>query len=62
MLARWMNGVQMITPQFCLLLLRVSLSSFARAIPSCKFMFIFQLPATIFFLIFLSFKKLIYSV
>ena len=58
MLARWMNGVQMMTPQLGFSAVSVSLSSFARAIPSCRFMFIFQLPATIFFLIFFRFKSL----
>ena len=42
--------MQMMTPQFGFSAVSVSLSSFARAIPSCRFMFIFQLPATIFFL------------
>ena len=51
MLARWINGVQMTTPQLGLSAFSVSLSSFARAMPSWRFMFIFQLPATIFFLI-----------
>ena len=58
MLAKWINGVQITTPQLGLSALSVSLSSFARAIPSCRFMFIFQLPATIFFLMFLRFNKL----
>src|SRR5574344_501459 len=52
-----MNGVQITTPQLGFSADNVSLSSLARAIPSCRFMFIFQLPATIFFLIFLFFFK-----
>ena len=47
----------MITSQFGLSATNASLISLARATPSCRFMFIFQLPATIFFLIFLFFLK-----
>ena len=52
-----MNGVQITTSQFGFSATNASLISFARATPSCRFMFIFQLPATIFFLIFLFFLK-----
>ena len=45
----------MITSQLGFSAVSVSLSSLARASPSCRFMFIFQLPATIFFLIVVSF-------
>src|SRR5574344_992846 len=57
-----MNGVQITTPQLGFSADNVSLSSLARAIPSCRFMFIFQLPATIFFLIFLFFFKSLYII
>src|SRR5574344_80317 len=55
-----MNGVQITTPQLGFSAFNVSFNSFAKAIPSCRFMFIFQLPATIFFLIFLLFIKSLY--
>ena len=57
--AKWMNGVQMTTSQFGLSAAKAAFNSVAKATPSCKFRFIFQLPATIFFLISFLFKRLI---
>src|SRR3712207_1443491 len=54
-----MNGVQITTSQLGLSACSASLISFAKATPSCRFSFIFQLPATIFFLIVFNFLKLI---
>ena len=51
----------MITSQLGLSAAKASFTSFAKARPSCRFRFIFQLPATIFFLIFLFFFKSVYS-
>ena len=57
-----MNGVQITTSQLGLFTVSVSFSSLANAKPSCRFIFIFQLPATIFFLIFIFFlKSLLYN-
>src|SRR3712207_6562153 len=53
-----MKGVQITTSQLGLSAVIASLISFASAIPSCRFMFIFQLPATIFFLIVVFFIKI----
>ena len=58
--AKWINGVQMITSQLGFSLANASFSSFAKAIPSWRVLFIFQFPATMFFLILFSlFKGLI---
>ena len=47
-----MKGVAITTSH--LGLMTNCLSSVASATPSCRFLFIFQLPATIFFLIYLD--------
>ena len=49
--ARWMKGAPMMTSQERLLPASAVLSSLMKEMPSERVLFIFQFPATIFFLI-----------
>ncbi len=54
---RWVKGTHAITSQLALWSSRSALTAFASSTPSSRVVFIFQLPATIFFLILLKYYE-----